>query len=659
LLAALALLDSIGSSPFAKASPVPPPFLDFLYPSFHSHPSPTNKPNRSPTGASRTPPARPGSTASDESSDETLQLSIDHNESNPQQTRIRKRELKPGIRVAVKYERQEEGWVEASSWNLHGRGPGADTPPLQEVPGLDTIQNLDALNPFEGSNIPTETLDLPVGWKQDRLNRHENYSPIIVTVFAVILVCSIVITIGLCRWRSKKLRRLRDLEQLERKAKYGEDPDESGSSQNDSDSPNEKTPSKNQKPRRITSGKSSAIRRSLAARLRRKNKSRLPVEEPQHVDTDIPDATHAVPSEVPALASPDCERRSSARSQTDEPAVPPISSRSTSRSRPSSSRHSVSSRPDTQETPITPDDPNSNLALPPAYPTTRSATHVIQQEKRPIQGREDEYDPRDLTGYVRSPNPAIRMSASQTLQVVVQSEEDDTLETPQPPVPPFEGSGIAATSQVAAGATRQAHVATDDKRVLERMRSMAGAPTIHPSASNAVLIANQAEHTARAPTWDDLDEWHTEQQAEQHGTFPERQSASDLPARVGPSASTGLSLPPPPTLPSSPIMLTDVSELRLGHIWTAIDRERPSEMTASAPDVFPVLPVPSAPLLDDEHPVEAEASAPPAWDEEDDDQSVVGDSDDAGAAELESEAQSRAASTSETHAVIESPLSSE
>ncbi|KAG8858866.1 hypothetical protein FRB91_009110 [Serendipita sp. 411] len=664
LLAALVVLDSIGSSVTVEASPVPLPFLDFLYPSFSSHPSPTNKPNRTPTGASRSPPARPGPAIADETSNERSLANINSNNLKFQQPRLQKRQRGAGIRVAVKYEEKDEGWVQASSWNLHGRGGGAESADTGDAPGLENLQNLDAVNPFTGEIVATEHLDLPVGWQQDRLNRHENYSPIIVTVFAVVLVCSIVLTIGLCRWRNRKLRRLRDLERLERKAKYGEDLDDSGSSQGDSESSNEKTAeaaSKRQKTRRIISGKSSAIRRSLAARFRRKNKSRPPLEESKDVDEDVTDTTRAVPSDTPSAAAPlSDEQISSARSQTDEPVITPTISRSTSRNRPPSSRRSISAQPESQNSTNTtpPDPPNPDLTLPPAYIMTRRSTHATQEGKLPLPGHEEDYDPRDLTGYVRSPNPAIRSTVNQTLSATVPVEDDVTAEDTQPPAPPFEGSAMATTSRVAAGATRQAHVATDDKRVLERMRNMAGAPTLPPSVSTTVLSSTQAEHIARAPTWDDIDDWHTEQQAEQHGVsgnVAEGQSASDISTLMGPPLSVGLSLPPPSTLPSSPRLYGDVTDLRLGQVWTRVDGETARELTASAPEGIPELPsAPSAPFMEMEDAIEA--SAPPAWDDEAED---VATAETTSSAVPESGDQSHATSTADAHlTAIDSRLES-
>lgn len=534
--------------------------------------------------------------------------------------------------------------------------------------GPTNIQNLDAAdtgNFFETS----ENLDLPYGW-DNHGSRHESYDPVIVSVFAVILVISIVITTGLCRWRSKKARRLRDLERLEQEQK-------SDSGSETSSVVNEKRGKNTRKKIRNSTGRSTGFKRindRLTARMRRKRRAKN--NPARHGDDiqDNPDQTANIrdldvaASHREALDTPRPSLEGSIQDlQPQDPSAPLDDS----------ARHSISGnidRPLTPEhesrtldpTPTTLIRPPSSsqhgettgpTALPPAY---RSSSIVrVHSGKAPIRGFEDDYDERSLTGYRRSANAALPLHAQSTSHAPHISI-DQLLATAEE-VPPFEQSqGTEDYSvQIANGATRRAHVATDDKAVLERMRRLANEPSVystHPpgpsSPTNSVPPSPNriSSENALVPTWCDLDEFDAEQQIEayqQVSPIHDVQPASSVTGLVAPQENnsdtfatasnvrrlaTALVMPPPAS-PSAFISATlqGGEGYGLGHVWTGLGDSTSGGPSCGAgdhslPHAPPNMPdepgfesglLPSAPPLENlslELP-----SAPPEWDEDIDD----------------------------------------
>jgi hypothetical protein len=563
------------------------------------------------------------------------------------------------------------------------------------------VQNLDTTDPVSGStNNTTDPPDLPAGWHQSHLSRHENYDPAIVTVFAVILVCAILATIGLCRWRTRRLRRLRDLERLE-KQKKGEDGSDTetlyssslseSSGHHDGDSASKEKRGKagsdknaNHKGSK-SSGKSNAFRKAnerIIARLRRRYRSKAAATDaPSEAGNPVTENN----TNTPALAITSEEtsenasritvqsptRLENVRHEDASPINPnqavdeaPPSTTTAEASSPSSS-HRRLREPSEPSTPIPPNE--LRLGEPPPVPTTSPPAYLgspsisRRNEKRPLRGLENDYDDRDMATY--RANHVVRTQSSQRrtrreitsnsslqdsmLSIETEPHYSDTI--PDEPLPP-----IDATIRVAAGATRQAHLATDDKATLERMRALADEPSYshssghprysHSQPSSASQEADQL--TALAPTWGEMEQWHMDQQIQEHAQSedvedvlsrsaagPSKNTIPNLGFRAQPSTVVTLfpALPPPPTL-SFISQSTSEGEVSLthtlGHVWNQLQ----SRSSPSAPEPEPShrnMPsnpdalLPSAPpCLDDE---EIVPSAPPIWDDEDDEAEASGE----------------------------------
>ncbi|CAG7854187.1 SubName: Full=Uncharacterized protein {ECO:0000313/EMBL:CCA70409.1} [Serendipita indica DSM 11827] len=565
VFAAVAALEALRSTTSASASPLPIPFLDFLYPSFERKSieeklsEPTLRSSTSTTAATSAAEARLGATST---------VSKQH--------KLSKRAQPPGVHIAIKYEPAEIGWIEALSWNLHGRTGGSDpSPALDPSSGLDNIQNLDAIG--TGTLTDMDLSQLPVGWY--RAPRHESYSPIFVTVLAVVLVFSIMTTIGLCRWRKAHLRKLRDVEQLERQQKGLEvstDEEGSDSEEQSKEKSGRKTPLRK---RYKAFGKSTAIRRvndRFVARLRRKHHRSQAAENTSN-DAPAPDSSQtSVRSPSPRRADLSAQSRISLDDgpRPTSPATPTVSHALENTPLP----HSPSNEP--AEPPAVREDRAFTTSdnQPPAYPSSSTPTSARRQEKAPIRGREGDYDERDLTGYVRSFDGVTLAMPAEAPEVSTSTEA----------APSFESS-LIGSSRIAAGAIRQAHVATDDKVALERLRTMADAPVSSSPAPNRPMV----------PAWREMDEWHAEQQLE------------SLPATEPTNASPPLSDLPLPPPPSTTVVPSNGYEI--GHFWSYMG-DPPSSSRAG----------PSAPPTDtnDERIPSLMPSAPPALAEEEGDGGV-------------------------------------
>lgn len=697
-VAFLAVLHAATSSTTANASPLPIPFLDFLYPTFQAlkpypalsntrqSPPSRSQPGRSDTTVARNPTKRNNSKKRSSTSTPSLV----------------KRDTSGG-RVPTKYEYvREVGWVEADSWRLHGRGDRSGSTIIEDTPsGIDGVQNLDTTDPVNGSNIDaTDPLDLPPGWHQDHLARHENYDPAIVTVFAVILVCAILATIGLCRWRTRKLRRLKDLEQLERKRKGEEDSDtetmDSTSVSEDSSFQGKKSarekrgkagelekegPHKGSK----STGKSNAFRKAndrIIARLRRRYRSKAAAtDHPPEAGNPVTENNTNTPAlaitieetseNAPSTPVHSPNPLNNTRHEDTSPRSPNLAldeaPPSTTDSTETSSLLSAQQQLHDQLRPSTPTTSNERQHGESSVPTTSPPAYLgapfsmtSRNEKTPLRGLEDDYDERDLASFRASHGVRARSSqrrsrrnaASSSIQdpihsVEIESHYSDTI--PDEPLPP-----IDAAIRVAAGATRQAHLATDDKAVLERLRNLADEPLyVHlpghsqRSPSQPASSSQDADQpVARAPEWNEMDRWHMEQQIQEHAQSEDLEEVQssvhagsssknilpNLGLRGQPSSSITLfpALPPPPTLSFiSQSMIPDgevSSTHTLGQVWNQLQSGsslsaselEPQHMSVpSAPDSMSML-LPSAPpCLEDE---EAAPSAPPIWDDAEDEE---------------------------------------
>lgn len=370
------------------------------------------------------------------------------------------------------------------------------------------------------------TLDLPDGWHRYNQGRHTNYDPMIVSIFATVLVLGIMITIGLFQWRARKTRRLLDVERSLQKAKADQDSDE----------PSLKSPKKGIRSKRVRKvkntiivwGKSTALARGLGGRITRRSRAISSQQQPEpavlspRASLTIP--VHHSPVHTPSTISPSPSPPQTPRRQSTSSLAPTFS--------------------------------------PPAYliaPQPSSSRY----EKSPIRGREDEYDDEELEAWRR------RRRRRRSI--------DDEPEVDNPP------------SVSERESSRRAHVATDEKSTLERLRRLADQPSIDPSVVSE----------GSAPTWKQVDEWHTEQQLDM--TIP---SEPPHPPSTPPTLLTQL---PTPT----PALALDL-DLGLGSNWSEM---APPIEEGTQQDGL----VPSAPPLESED-LDVNAlppgipSAPPLWD---------------------------------------------
>lgn len=449
-------------------------------------------------------------------------------------------------------------------------------------------------------------------------------------------------TIGLCSWRARKLRRLRDVERQLRKERGEDDGDV-----------DEATKKPKQGKKRKTTGKSTALRK-VTARWRRKSRQKAALEgqEPQ-TTIPLPSDESTNPPEprvADASPSPGQEAQGTSpereRDTTDDVSTRP---RSPSVHHPSNTRPPSTfiqdSRPPspTRNRPIHPNEdteeprvPASVLpsSEPPTYlaTTSRRPTAVLgRSEKAPIRGREEEYDDRDIAAYRTRRSTALDPLPDSN---VPHTPSPDPIPEPQrereeddESAPPFVVlESTSGTSRVAAGTRRAAHVATDDKMVLERLRNMADEPArveatigVHPE------VGDERVRSAVVPTWRDVDEWEAQQQIRDIGD----DDVDDDHEGVGASRSAEIGpLPPPPSLTlSSPAALGDVErDYPLGSVWSAMALPLPpSSESGNRPSAPPdddsntsrVLLVPSAPPEMEE---QAAVPSAPVWGEEDQEQ---------------------------------------
>lgn len=427
---------------------------------------------------------------------------------------------------------------------------------------------------------------------------------------------------------------MRDLEHLTQKEKgeLGSD-DETIDSRGGNEVKGDAKSSKKTKKGRFSSARSSALRKvndRLTSRLRKKYRSKASTVEISSTPADNtsrePDSSN--PDQEPASVEQTSNEnfgdsdRAARQSLTiiptsdlavDEPPRSPTrlsSSRSTPRTRPHDSTN-----PDTR-----PDVPLPTSS-PPAYPIMDlSHSNDRQPEKAPIRGLEPEYDERDLAAYRSRISRRPSHHSERTAELTLDAEIPEV-------VPPFDTPRIAGSSRIAAGATRQAHVATDDKHVLERLRTMADEPSLPPTVGTSATALDPSSQAAVVPEWTELDEWETQRQLERHLTVDNTREVdtsvnADRHRRQGDSI---LSLPPPLFTYATSAMVADPSSnYTLGPLWSGMTGASPSLSplpdqasscrTPSAPplDLPPTL-VPSAPPQLDE---ESIPSAPPAWDDE-------------------------------------------
>jgi hypothetical protein len=116
-LAFLAVLNAATSSTGANASPLPIPFLDFLYPTFQAlkpHPALSNTP--------KSPPSRsqPGPSDTTVARNPTKRNKSKKRTSTSDSSLVKRDSL--GVRLPTKYQYEDSvGWVAADMWVLHGR----------------------------------------------------------------------------------------------------------------------------------------------------------------------------------------------------------------------------------------------------------------------------------------------------------------------------------------------------------------------------------------------------------------------------------------------------------------------------------------------------------------------------------------------------------
>ena len=308
-----------------------------------------------------------------------------------------------------------------------------------------------------------------------------------------------------------------------------------------------------------------------------------------------------------------------------------------------------------------PPPPNS----PPAYPagndeddhtrrmTTTSADVRMpddrggRPEKAPLRGLEAEYDDRDIAAYTSlappSQPPPIRRPSRTRVRFTDEPARgepivDDVTPPPDneevpsfealPPLHVGEASSSIVSSRAAAGATRRAHVATDDKGLLERLRGLADEPALPGGSSHppeGIPGTGDAPAAPLAPSFDELDDWHAERQLELVGADSTTHTSSS-------SRETTTAFPalPPPILTSTVAGQMDAPDYALGTVWNGMGVLPPSASTStsarvpSAPplDISALLPSAPPPLEDADQVASAPAvpSAPPAWDDEDDEE---------------------------------------
>lgn len=439
--------------------------------------------------------------------------------------------------------------------------------------------------------------------------------------------------------RKKKKRRRRKREQDEDSEDEKADSDaESTRSSTASPTP---TKSKNSRPARVF-GKSSALWRAntrLAARFRRTPKSSDPSQSPSsHAPSPAtgpasadPDDTNNTPSTF--LPPPTSQYDPGTPTTTGEAdtALAPIvgdgdenSPRHASHHLPSVSEPGIVSGgpltvntpaipPEASEVPrivVVPPSPHSaSIPLlllppeegvpsssPPAYRRgrrrVRLAEDVARQSgvgKRPVSGREEEYDERDLELWRR-----LELSAAAAAAAIASEE-------PEPAEIEFETEELEPDEDVALTrrSVTRGHVATDDKIELERLRSLREDPHTSSSASSAPLDGAAAleppstphpnfdspfvDLDPQAPSLELVEDWELERHLEEHSigdddgaTATRMQEEEDhdgspsysliAPADHNPSNPSsplisanhlpGSSLPPPPaplsTLPAPP-----------------------------------------------------------------------------------------------------------
>lgn len=442
-------------------------------------------------------------------------------------------------------------------------------------------------------------LDLPVGWQNGTTARHESYDPVIVAVFAVILVMCILGTIGLCRWRARKLRKLRDLERMEKEA----DEESTTSSINE----------KELKKRKKTTASSSAIRKRFTRFRRRRKRNATSGELEKTSDEEDDDVNR------PGDGGHREDSSSVARSSITSTVMDDGADNTTQTPDEVPTNPQIATHPEELPPP-----PPSPLALPPAYPAGTSrgmgtrpnaAAEVAgQPEKAPVRGLEAEYDERDIALY--TPSATRRPSRTRVRFIDEPTSDRPEVELQDEDVPRFEslsepGSSLGP-SRVAAGATRRAHVATDDKGLLERLRGLADEPTLAtPSAPSAPPGDDLA--APLAPSFDELDEWDAARQLALVDAHAE--PTSEATEEVTP-LTTSNGFPALPPMPTSVIGSTDVTSYGLGAVWTGLNSTTsriPSAPPMDAPGLTPSAPPPAEDVV-------AVPSAPPAWDDDDDDE---------------------------------------
>jgi hypothetical protein len=358
--------------------------------------------------------------------------------------------------------------------------------------------------------------------------------------------------------------------------------------------------------------------------------------------------------------------------------------------------------------------PLSPNAEPPAYPTTSGNLQVRTgnavedhrsspiPEKAPIPGLEAEYDDRDLASYVGTTTTtssglfnsrlstsgtrlSVRTSAPPTrrpsrVRFVDEAEEhqqrvdgggngQEEQDETEEQVPSFEAfdslpgsSSLAGAVRVAAGATRRAHIATDDKGILERMRELSDEPSMGhvpsepqppPPPPPSVLLSDVDQPrdgdiivrpppppgtlAAVAPSFTEIDQWELERQMALTNGAPVSTSNLESPSTT---ASTSVTTSPSsyhraanpsngfPALPLPVSSMSGSADVGygLGTVWSGLNVAAPSGSSTSrsgkarVPSA-PPLDVPSSrpsappPMLDEPSGIEL-ASAPPAWDDE-------------------------------------------